>query len=144
MAQTGIEAKVGPTTWKHQHKRRKEKAICKKSVDLPIHMCHGSRFEVQILLPVCRSESEGREKRSAFLLRLRSSLPLGSSHPITVYRRDPISACFEKPSKVSAPMTERSPRTAQPPHKINYENSRRNFGYVGHPLVKCNTAFELQ
>jgi hypothetical protein len=34
--------------------------------------------------------------------------------------------------KVSAPMTERNPRTTQPPHKINYENSRRNFGYVGH------------
>jgi hypothetical protein len=40
-------------------------------------------------------------------------------------------------------MTERNPRTAQPPHKINYENSRRNFGYVGHPLVKCDTAFEF-
>jgi hypothetical protein len=45
--------------------------------------------------------------------------------------------------EVSVPMTERNPRTAQPPHKINYENSRRNFGYVGHPLVKCDTALEF-
>jgi hypothetical protein len=39
-------------------------------------------------------------------------------------------------TKVSAPMIECSPWTAQPPHKINYENSWRNFGYVGHPLVR--------
>jgi len=47
------------------------------------------------------------------------------------------------PAKVSAPMTERNPRTAQPPHKITYENSQRNFRYIGHPLVKCDTAFEF-
>jgi hypothetical protein len=46
-------------------------------------------------------------------------------------------------SKVSMPMTERNPWTAQPPHKINYENSQRNFGYIGHPLVKYDTAFEF-
>jgi hypothetical protein len=40
-------------------------------------------------------------------------------------------------------MTERNPQTAQLPHKINYENSQRNFRYVGHPLVKCDTAFEF-
>jgi len=45
--------------------------------------------------------------------------------------------------KVSAPMTERNPQTAQPPHEINYENSQRNFGYVGRPLVKCDTAFKF-
>jgi hypothetical protein len=46
-------------------------------------------------------------------------------------------------TKVSAPMTERNSRTAQPPHKIIYENSQRNFGYVGHSLVKCDTTFEF-
>ena len=40
-------------------------------------------------------------------------------------------------------MTKRNPRTARPLHKINYENSQRNFRYVGHPLVKCDTAFEF-
>jgi hypothetical protein len=45
--------------------------------------------------------------------------------------------------KVSAPMIERNPWTAQPPHKINYENFRRNFRYVGHLLVKCDTAFKF-
>jgi hypothetical protein len=41
-------------------------------------------------------------------------------------------------------MTERNPYTAQlPPHKIKYENFRRNFGYVGHPLVKCDIAFKF-
>jgi hypothetical protein len=46
-------------------------------------------------------------------------------------------------NKISAPMTERNPRTVQPPHKINYENSQTNFGYVGHPLINCDTAFEF-
>ena len=41
-------------------------------------------------------------------------------------------------------MTEHNPRTAQPPHKINYENSQRNFGYVGHPLVKCDTHIQIR
>jgi hypothetical protein len=50
---------------------------------------------------------------------------------------------LDKRGKVSAPMIERSPRTTQPLRKINYENSRRNLGYVGHPLVKCNTTFEF-
>jgi hypothetical protein len=45
--------------------------------------------------------------------------------------------------KVSAPVTECNPRTAQPLHKINYENSQRNFRYVGHPLVECDTTFEF-
>lgn len=61
---SGIEAKVGPTTRKHQHKRRKEKAICMKSVDSSSHMCPSCRFELHIILPICRSECEGREKRS--------------------------------------------------------------------------------
>ena len=61
-------------------------------------MCRNGRFDVQIMLPVCRSESGDREKRSDFLLHLRSSLPLGSSRPIPVYSRDLISACFEKVS----------------------------------------------
>jgi hypothetical protein len=52
------------------------------------------------------------------------------------------SEIFER-LKVSAPMTECNPRTAHPLHKIYYENSHRNFGYVGHPLVKCNTTFEF-
>jgi hypothetical protein len=50
---------------------------------------------------------------------------------------------FKICGKVSAPMTERGPHTAQPPHKINYENSQRNFGYVEHPLVKCDTTFKF-
>jgi hypothetical protein len=53
------------------------------------------------------------------------------------------SSLFYYPYKVNAPMTKSSPRTAQPPHKIKFENSRRNFGYVGHQLVKCDIAFEF-
>jgi hypothetical protein len=41
-------------------------------------------------------------------------------------------------------MTERTPGTAQPPQKINYENSQRNFGYVGHPLVKCRHRIQIR
>ena len=57
----------------------------------------------------------------------------------------PRSICFlcRRRGKVSAPMTERNPWTAQPPHKINYENSQRNFENVGHSLDKCDTAFEF-
>jgi hypothetical protein len=56
-----------------------------------------------------------------------------------LFRKTPI-LMFDK---VSAPMTERNPQTAHPPHKINYGNSQRNFGYVGHPFLKCDTAFEF-
>jgi hypothetical protein len=93
------------------------------------------------VLPFIRSQ----HVRSTYILSIN-----WSSSPIWHFLRDGVwgqnlqmCGVFFIWSKVSASMTERSPQTAQPPHKINYENSRRNFGYVGHPLVKCDTAFEF-